>query len=295
MKKKYLTGILISGIIVILTITTICYYHINTNTNTNKTEEKPYTVSKTIAEIDKANYDTTYWWHATNSQLLEKLSSEATKYNDSQIQSIVNNSKEIPEELIRMAVMRPETIPYVAGYPTRKINEPINIESYYKKGEIPLFEQFDKQWGYDSYGDESLAISGCGPTSLAMVAIGLTGNTQINPRVVANYSEKHGGYIKNKGSSWGLMDKLSTHFGVKGTIISSNQVIKSLKEGHPVIVSEGPGIFTLSGHFIILSGITSDGKIKVNDPDSIKYSNKTWDFKDIEKSANAFWSFSKIN
>lgn len=291
MKKKYLAAILIAALIV---ITAICYYQTNNN-KTTKIEKKTYDLSKTIADIDKDNYDTTYWWHATNPQLLEKLSSEAIKYNDSEIQSIVNNSKKIPEELIRMAVMRPETISYVAGYPTRKINEPINIESYYKKGEIPLFEQFDKQWGYDSYGDSTIAISGCGPTSLAMVIVGLTGNAEINPRVIANYSEKHDGYVKNKGSSWSLMDKLSTHFGVKGTMISSNQVIKELKEGHPVIVSEGPGIFTLSGHFIVLSGITPDGKIKVNDPDSIKYSNKTWDFKDIDKSANAFWSFSKIN
>lgn len=318
MKKSYIIGAVALACAVVAAIGGAVYYYENgkkvsselvqkkdkskVDTNkkvhkeVNKEEvQKPNTLSKTIMEIDKENYDTYQWWNASEGQLLEKLSSEAKEYKDEQIQSIVDNAKEIPSYLIRLAVMHPESIPYVAGYPTRKINQPINIKPYYTPGKIPLFEQWDKQWGYDQYGEGPLATDGCGPTSLAMVAVGLTGNTLINPKVVADYSETHGGYVPGEGTSWSLMSDLAPHFGIEGKRIPENQVIDELKAGHPVIAAMGPGIFTLTGHFMVLTGITPDGKITLNDPDSIKYSNETWNFNQIATSARAFWSFTKIN
>lgn len=314
MKKSYIIGSVALACAVVAAIGGSVYYYENgkkvsselvqkkdkskadTNKKINKEEvQKPNTLSKTIMEIDKENYDTYQWWNASEGQLLEKLSSEAKKYKDEQIQSIVDNAKEIPSYLIRLAVMHPESIPYVAGYPTRKINQPINIKPYYTPGKIPLFEQWDKQWGYDQYGEGPLATDGCGPTSLAMVAVGLTGNTSINPKVVADYSETHGGYVPGEGTSWSLISDLAPHFGIKGKRIPESQVIDELKAGHPVIVAMGPGIFTLTGHFMVLTGVTPDGKITLNDPDSIKYSNETWNFNQIATSARAFWSFTKIN
>lgn len=248
-----------------------------------------------IKKIDETNYDTYQWWNASEGQLLTQLSLEAKTYNDSQIESIVKNANEIPSYLIRLAVMHPESIPYVAGYQTRKLNQPINIDNYYTPGKIPLFEQFDKQWGYDFYGTGPLATDGCGPTALAMVVVGLTGNTSINPKVVADYSVNHGGYIDNQGSTWDLMTGVASHFGVDGTQIPESEVISELKAGHPVIVNVGPGLFTLTGHYMVLTGVTPDGKITLNDPDSIKYSQETWNFNQIAQSAKAFWSYSKAN
>ena len=45
--------------------------------------------------------------------------------------------------------------------------------------EYPLFLQWDKRWGCLAYGDDSnVAISGCGPTTLAMAVVALTGNEE---------------------------------------------------------------------------------------------------------------------
>lgn len=41
---------------------------------------------------------------------------------------------------------------------------------------------------------------------------------------------------------------------------------EALSQGKLVVASMGPGTFTRGGHFIVLTGITDDGKIKVNDP-----------------------------
>ncbi|MGL5617210.1 MAG: C39 family peptidase [Sarcina sp.] len=257
-----------------------------------KESEEPNYLSKAVQEIDKTNYDTYYWWNVSEGQLLAQLSKEAKEYNDKQIQSIVDNANIIPSYLIRLAVMHPESIAYVAGYPTRKLNQPINIDAYYQKGQYPLFEQFDKQWGYDFYGTGPLATDGCGPTALAMAIVGLTGNTNVNPDVVANYSVTHGGYIDNEGSTGALMTSVAEHFGIIGTPISAEGVITSLENGHPVIVDEGPGLFTLTGHYMLLTGINKDGQITINDPDSIKYSKETWSLNQIAESAKAFWSYS---
>ena len=45
-----------------------------------------------------------------------------------------------------------------------------------------------------------------------------------------------------------------------------DDVIEALKNHQPVICSMKGGKFTNGGHFIVLTGITEDGKILVNDP-----------------------------
>lgn len=250
-------------------------------------------LGNTIQQLDQVDTDNVKWWDSTFSEQIDKLKDEAKKYNDKTIQSIVDNSSKVPSYLIQLAVMHPESIPYVAGYPDRKQNQPINVDSYYKKGEIPLFQQWDKQWGYDWYGNGPIAMDGCGPTSLAMVVVGLTGNTKINPRVVADYSAKHGGYTWNHGSNGTLMTSVAEHFGLQVNEISSSQVMASLRAGHPIIVSLGPGEFTLTGHIIVLAGLDKNGKIIMNNPDSIIDSNKTWNLDQITPSARAFYSYQK--
>ncbi|MGL4740310.1 MAG: C39 family peptidase [Sarcina sp.] len=252
-----------------------------------------YVLSPTVTQLDKTDFDTDYWWNTSESNLLEHLKDEYQKYKDPNIKIILDNAKNIPEYLIDMAVMHPEYIPYVAGYQNRKLNQPIDISKYYEKGKIPLFEQYDKQWGYDKYGLGPIAMDGCGPTSLAMVVVGVTGNTKVNPRVVAEYGQAHGSYTPNVGSNALLMTSVAEHFGLTPHRIQANQVVENLKEGRPIIAALGPGKFTLSGHVIVLVGITKDGKIIINNPDSVVYSREAWNLSTITDCARGFWSYTK--
>lgn len=252
-----------------------------------------YVLSPTVTQLDKTDYDTDYWWNTSEANLLEHLKNEYEKYKDPNIKIILDNAKNIPEYLIDMAVMHPEYIPYVAGYQERKLNQPIDISKYYEKGRIPLFEQYDKQWGYDQYGLGPIAMDGCGPTSLAMVIVGLTGNIKVNPRVVAEYGQAHGSYTPNVGSNSLLMTNVAEHFGLVPHRIQPDQVVENLKEGRPIIAALGPGKFTLSGHVIVLVGITKDGKIIINNPDSVVYSREAWNLSTITDCARGFWSYTK--
>ena len=45
-----------------------------------------------------------------------------------------------------------------------------------------------------------------------------------------------------------------------------SKVETALKNGQPVVSIQSTGLFTGGGHFIVLTGMTEDGKVLVNDP-----------------------------
>lgn len=215
------------------------------------------------------------------------------------VKTILANLNLYPESLVKLASYNKAALDFVYDYPFEAEyyqNKKIDIKSYYEKGKIPLFLQWDKQWGYDKYGDNYIAVNGCGPTALSMVIVGLTGNTNINPKVVADYSESKGEYVNGEGSKWTMMIDIPEHFGVEGKEIPliKSKIIDELKEGNPIIAAMGPGVFTKTGHFIVLTGITEDGQVIVNDPDSKVNSEKTWNLNLIMKETKDLWAFKKM-
>lgn len=55
----------------------------------------------------------------------------------------------------------------------------------------------------------------------------------------------------------------------EGTI-NNDYIRQNLTSSTPMICSMLPGDFTYSGHFIVLTGIDSEGRVVVNDPNSPK-------------------------
>ena len=171
----------------------------------------------------------------------------------------------------------------------------INISGDLRDNQIPLFLQGDKRWGHHPYGDHgTLATSACGPTSMAMVVVGLTGNTDVNPKVTADWSAAHG-YRASAGTSWGFFSACACAYGVHCSQVSYNakSITETLRSGKVMITSMKPGHFTKGGHFIVLRGITAEGKILVNDPASTSRSNQTWDVSIIQNECKSAWAFWK--
>ena len=78
----------------------------------------------------------------------------------------------IPGSLVELYERNPEAWQFVLDYPAKKDQkEEIRLSGEITKGEIPLFLQWDERWGYETYGDDFLAVTGCGPTCLAMVSL----------------------------------------------------------------------------------------------------------------------------
>ena len=70
----------------------------------------------------------------------------------------------------------------------------------------------------------------------------------------------------------------AAHYGLGEvrTTTSIKEVVTALQEGHPVMSSQGTGLFTVGGHLIVLRGVTEDGKILVNDPNANNAINKNY-------------------
>lgn len=166
---------------------------------------------------------------------------------------------------------------------------------------LPYYNQADKRWGHMAYGSSNIAKSGCGPTSLAMVVAGLTDHN-VNPLDVANWSYRNGHRAEGSGSYWSLMTAGGRYYGLNVEPVNRNspgKVVEALSQGYPIIVSMSRGHFTNGGHFIVLRGITEDGRILVHDSASVERSNQSWDLRIImnESSTNGgingspFWIF----
>lgn len=200
----------------------------------------------------------------------------------------------VPQSLIDLYERNKEARQFVLDYEKNKDkHEAIDVSKEVKDGEIPLFLQWDERWGNETYGDDYMAVTGCGPTALSMVYTGLTGDTSLNPYEMAKLAQNNGYYVNGSGSSWNMMLGLASQIGLDANEISldENSIKKELSAGNPIICIMGPGDFTTSGHFIVLTGITDDGKVQVNDPNSVKNSQKTWELDRIMSQMRDLWVY----
>ena len=98
---------------------------------------------------------------------------------------------EYPQSLIDLYKRNPETKDFVLNYPFRK-DTGVDLSAWKGSRTVPLFLQWNPMWGYERYGKDFLAVTGCGPTCLAMVGYYLTGDENMNPRQVAQFAQENG-------------------------------------------------------------------------------------------------------
>ena len=202
---------------------------------------------------------------------------------------------EYPDSLMALYDRNEEARDFVLGYLDYDGNpDKIDISKEVKKGTIPHFLQWDKRWGYEQYGNNFLAITGCGPTCLAMVYCGLTGDDTNNPYEVAKLAEQEGYYVEGSGSLWTIMSDFAENdlgLDVIDVRFEEEAILSELYQEHPIICIMGAGDFTDSGHFIVLYGVTEDRKILVRDPNSIKNTQKEWELATLMKQIRNLWGY----
>ena len=164
---------------------------------------------------------------------------------------------------------------------------------------IPIYYQQDyKDVSLKPGTNKTVSSSGCGFTSCAMIVSYLL-DKKITPReFVGDWSRKY--YVYNQGMSWGLPQAAATHYGL-GKVeqtTSSSRMVEALRNNQPVMSSQSAGLFTSGGHLIVLRGITSDGKILVNDPNrgnavGKKYNNRKFTVSEIQASNKKYFIFPK--
>lgn len=215
------------------------------------------------------------------------LASLKAQESDERVKSIVENASalaaegpELQAKLLKLAAEDPKALDFVAGYAKNYPQE--SGKPYVEKleaGSIPLLMQWDTRWGYVPYCGTGMGTTGCCPTSLSMVYMGLTGKTDKTPADLAILAEQNGYSENGQGTYSTFLTDMAPDVGLNCWQIDSSaeSLTEHLKEGYPVVVNVGPGTFTDSGHFFVARGIAEDGTIQVNDPYSSVRSAQTWD------------------
>ena len=139
---------------------------------------------------------------------------------------------------------------------------------------------------------KSVATSGCGATSLSMVIAYLTGNTDQNPYQLFCDSVDAGCY-HGAGWSHSTLSRYAAEYGLQTRWIANDgeAVLQALREGKPVIAHMGPGIFTEKGHYLVLRGVTEDGLVLLNDPNSRSNCSKAFPMETLLKQAKTSEAF----
>lgn len=108
------------------------------------------------------------------------------------LSSVDADAENITEALSELVKNNAEAADFVADYPNRQnyLGQSIDLTHDVIIGQVPLFLQWDKRWGYVSFGDSIIGLSGCGPTCLSMAYVYFTRDLNGTPREMASYCEK---------------------------------------------------------------------------------------------------------
>ncbi len=227
----------------------------------------------------------------TEAEVLQRLGELGQA--SSLIEGIYQNHSQYPKELLAALANNPEMADFVSGYPDQG-GMTGGITASEEEQEFPLFLQWDRRWGYESYGDSCIGLAGCGPTCLSMVLFYLTRDETYTPDRIAAYSVENGYYVEGTGTSWALMEDVPKLYGIKVSSISraANNMRAVLDNGGIIICAMGKGDFTISGHYIVIYGYDNEG-FMVNDPNCVARSGRRWTFSEIETQIKSIWVYDK--
>ena len=208
---------------------------------------------------------------------------------------IILSSTLYSERMQKMVTDFPQTIDFVYDLPELDGTGSDPDLSYLKNTkEIPLLLQFDDRWGYLPYGSGHIGYTGCGPVCLSMVAIYLTGDTTYTPVWMCDFATEEGYCSPGNGTTWTLFSEGAEKLGleVKELPLVKGIMTSELDKGNPVVIVVGPGDFTNTGHFLVLTGYDETG-FTINDPFSAENSSRTWSYSQLESQILNIWSLKK--
>lgn len=170
----------------------------------------------------------------------------------------------VPSETEPTTVPTEETIPEE----TTATEETVPVETEAPKVTIDVVPHYHQSEYPDiRYGNGTVATSGSSVTALAMVATYMTDHVY-TPADIADYAVQYG------GSHYGRLEKVSDLMQIPWKrALNVNEALKAVREGKVAIALMGSrSVFPGGNHFIVLTGVTEDGKIRVLDPDDRDYS-----------------------
>ena len=271
---------------------------ININQNTN-TSNQFYQTSKIKIDVEKIDiFEILKQQNSNNSSTAETQTNTVENNSDSEIldalEEAQNETQETnPNTKIKLSLEKINILEQ-----GKETKNDLTLEEFLDSIEdeqtLKFYQQLYELYDYEDFNNRSdvpqyfqtvytqpfargtIRSSGCGITSLAMIASYLTGE-EITPDMLTNgyrgdnpASAMHAG-IKSLGlnlttyEGWGVACQELNEDG-------KTNLDAALEAGKPVIARMNSGsLFTEGGHFIVIAGKTEDGKYIVNDPNIENY------------------------
>lgn len=245
-----------------------------------------------------------------SNSIISQFSTELDR--DEQLAQIAKRANEYTDErLLQLALDEPEAIGFVANYLDADKSSSAYTDSV-TKGSVPKLFDWDERWGYVTYDDGPIAVTGSGPTTLSMAYMGLTG---LNNMTAANFASldtssqtstsgtSTSGSSSSNGSSGtsgstssdgttssdstttstgdsalDAMIKMATGAGLTASqlSVSSSNLTGYLSETSVIAVHLKANSLTDDEHWALAVGVDSDGSVILFDPTSSSISERTW-------------------
>ncbi len=158
---------------------------------------------------------------------------------------------------------------------------------------IPYISQSSSEFAsyrFPVHSGSTMAGNGCGIASTTMVLRYLTGKN-IKVQDVATWADNNGQF-NGSGSNTTIFNESAKKWNVgkAKTSYSMDEVTKALKGGRPVVSYQKAGLFTYNLHFIVLTGIDSNGRYHVNNPNGLNQG-KTFTASQIDNTSLQYFIF----
>ena len=163
--------------------------------------------------------------------------------------------------------------------------------------------QTDPKWAaldYSAKGEKTtIGASGCGPTAMAMV-LATWADKAVTPKTECAWALAHGYKAPRQGTYYGYFVPAAARYGLKARQLSwtniygnSNSPLheearKAVDAGHLVIACMGKGLWTSSGHYVLVWGIRG-GIVYINDPASTRAVRTQGDYNLFKSQVKYYW------
>lgn len=163
--------------------------------------------------------------------------------------------------------------------------------------------QTDPKWAakdYSAKGEKTtIGASGCGPTAMAMV-LATWADKSVTPETECAWALRHGYKAPRQGTYYGYFVPAAARYGLKARQLSWTNIYgnsksslheearKAVEAGHLVIACMGKGLWTSSGHYVLVWKIQGN-TIYINDPASTRAVRTQGDYGLFKQQVKYYW------
>lgn len=216
------------------------------------------------------------WWSRITEAVVQKWESfHPPEQEPEELEPVLDEGQELGEPTEVLPI--PESALQVTQLIQREEQDYLTGGSW----EVRYYDQRAPEWAELPYGSDHIGGYGCGPTAMAMAVSTLTGQV-VNPAEMAQWCVQKRHWASRQGSYLSIVQGVAGDYGIpcESVVVDElepDTLVQRLAAGDLAVALMTKGHFSKGGHFILLRGVTLEGKILVADPASEERSLVEWD------------------